>query len=95
MIGAYELCKATGATYRQVDYWCAMGVIPTIGKVSPGSGIDRKFDEEIIEKVALLAKVSKIFPGRPVGKDILRQIFENYEEGEIILGEGIVLRWEI
>lgn len=92
LIELKELREATTATYRQIDYWCRVGIIETEGEPTPGSGYHRKFDENIIPKVNLLAAVSKALGNSP-SPGLLKQIYENYQDGWLDLGEGVELRW--
>ncbi len=91
-INTKELAKRTGATFRQIDYWCLKGVISPIGKGSPGSGVKREFDESIISRVRLLAKLSKAFHNS-LHRDEQKKIYEAYNVGFIDLGDGIILSW--
>jgi DNA-binding transcriptional MerR regulator len=91
-INTKELAKRTGATFRQIDYWCLKGVISPVGKSSPGSGIKREFDESIISRVRLLAKLSKAFHNS-LHKNEQKKICEAYDKGYIDVGGGIILSW--
>ncbi len=88
-----NLMKRTGATHRQIDYWCHMGVISPVGPNCPGSGRVRKFDREVVDRVILLVKVSKAFNYR-LNTDQLKQIYDAYDDGFIDLGDGLKLRWK-
>lgn len=94
MIQTSELILETGATFRQVDYWCRYGVIPTIGEHLPGSGINRKFNNEIIPRVKILVKVSKAMGGR-VDINILKTIYKNFGLGFVELSDNVVLSWRV
>lgn len=87
-----ELVNETSATYRQIDYWCRIGIISPIGNRSPGSGNPRRFEEEIIDRVKLLVKVSNGF-FRVIHGNLLKKVYHHYDEGYIDLGEGITLHW--
>lgn len=54
-----ELVKATGASYRQIDYWTTTGLLLPRGATSPGMGYPRNYDPEQLDRaraiVALLA----------------------------------------
>ncbi len=93
LINTKELIKRTGGTFRQIDYWCRMGVISTVGKGTPGSGYSRQFDEEVVKRVRLVVKVSQAF-GRPLHTKELKGIFDNYEYGVLDLGDDIKLIWD-
>ncbi len=91
-INTKELAKRTGATFRQIDYWCLKDVISPVGESCPGSGIKREFDESIISRVQLLAKLSKAFHNS-LHKNEQKKIYEAYDAGFIDLGDGIILSW--
>lgn len=56
MFNSKEACSMSGATYRQLDYWCKCGVIKDTAK---GSGTRREFDiEDILALKLVLAIVS-------------------------------------
>ncbi len=93
LINTKELIKRTGASFRQIDYWCRMGVISTVGKGTPGSGYYRQFDEEIVNRVKLVVKVSKAF-GRPLHTKELKGIYDNCDRGMLELGDGIGIIWD-
>lgn len=58
-----EVLKRTGISYRQLDYWCRIGVVrPTIG--ANGSGSKRIFSDEDIKDIELLGLLSDEFHGR-------------------------------
>ncbi len=88
-----ELMKRTGLTDRQLDYWCRQQVIIPIGAVCPGSGFRREFDEDVVDRVRLLVKLSKSC-NQFLSLDILKRIYACYEEGYVDLGDGLVLSWK-
>jgi len=55
-----EVCRMTGTSYRQLDYWCRTGRIPgqPVGR-GTGSGHRRAWTDAQIERAALLAEASK------------------------------------
>lgn len=87
-----ELVERTGASYRQIDYWCHIELISPIGDKTPGSGNFREFDERIIERVRFLVNFSRAFD-HSVRSVTLKKIYKEYNKGSIDLGEGIVLSW--
>lgn len=91
-IGTAELSERSGASRRQIDYWTVTEVIPCIGEINPGAGSQRKFDESIVDAVTVLARVSKAL-NHHVHGDVLKKIYDCYEEGLINLGEGLILTW--
>lgn len=60
-----EVCRLTGATYRQVDYWCRVGLIRPGLCDARGSGTRRRFTED---DVAAL-KAVRVLMDRQVGHD--------------------------
>lgn len=54
-----EVAKLTGATYRQLDYWCRTGRIAgqPPGRAT-GSGQRRKWSEADVERARLLLRAS-------------------------------------
>lgn len=94
LIGAKELCRRSGATYRQVDHWCVTGLISSVNSPRSGTGHPRKFDEELVEDVRFLATISRIF--RPIGnRSLMALIYRNYKLGFVVLADGIQLSWPI
>jgi len=93
LITSKELAQRTGATYRQIDYWCGLDLISAVGKNKPGSGYYRGFEEAIVPRVTFLVKVSNAF-NHSFRKDTLKMISDSYEEGSIDLGDGITLSWK-
>lgn len=54
---AGELCRITGATYRQLDYWVRRGLlVPRYA--SRGSGDPRSFDRSDLDRAVLLRLAS-------------------------------------
>ena len=53
------VCEMTGATYRQIDYYCRRGLIPGQEQVI-GSGMRRTFTEAQVERVRLLLRASRL-----------------------------------
>ncbi len=93
LITTKELIRNTGASYRQIDYWCSLDILSPVGKRNPGSGHQREFDTEIIDRVILLVKASIVFDHGLRG-NALKNIYDAYNEGYVDLGYGFILRWE-
>jgi len=91
-VDSKELMALTGATYRQIDYWCRQGYIQPVGDGTPGSGHRRRFNTTIIDKVKLITRISQAFerPNSP-----LKHIVDHYDEGVYDLGDGIHLTWDV
>lgn len=90
-ISSMELCRRTGATYRQIDYWCSGDVISCVGHNKPGSGNPREFNAEIVPAVKLLVRVSQNFHSL-IRLETLKIIFDNYEAG-VADFDGLTLIW--
>lgn len=56
---APRVCRLTGITYRQLDYWCRTGVIKPAVE-SRGSGTQRMFTEEQVEILKVLARLRQV-----------------------------------
>jgi DNA-binding transcriptional MerR regulator len=91
-IGSKALSDKTGATYRQIDYWCRIGLISPIGKSTPGSGYYRQFDEEVVPRVALIVRMTEAF-NHTFKREVLKDIYDCYEDGSYEIGEGITITW--
>ncbi len=91
-IDTKELVIRTGATIRQLDFWCSRNVISPLGATHPGSGYIREFDELIVDRVRLLVIVSNAF-GNRLSVKTLKKIYEHFDEGFVEIAAGIVLRW--
>lgn len=89
-----QLMDRSGATRRQIDYWCMTNVIPYIQNPNAVRLNKILFNEEIITRVALLVKVSRAFGGN-VNTILLGRIFARYEEGYFALDDGLLLTWDV
>lgn len=91
-ISSKELEELTGATYRQIDYWCTQGYISPVGEDNPGSGKKRYFNRDVVKKVKLVLKISNAFSrsNSPLG-----YIFNHYDDGEFDMGDGVYLTWDV
>lgn len=52
-----QLCKATGLTYRIVDYWSRVGVLTASGAEGAGSGSQRLWTDEDVEIARVLNRL--------------------------------------
>lgn len=91
-ISSTELMALTGATYRQIDYWCSRGYIHPVGEDTPGSGKHRRFDKSLVDKVKLVVKISNAFDRQ---NSPMKYIVEHYEDGEFDMGDGVYLTWDV
>lgn len=86
-----ELIERTGASHRQIYHWCDNAVIsPVRGHV----GLVNRyvFDENIVDRVIVLVRVSRALNYR-LDVKTLRLIYDNFEDGFLFLDDGIVLSW--
>ncbi len=68
MMSARALCDATGATYRQINYWTVKGyLVPLnlgeakgLGKQRKGSGSEVMFDPDVVQSVLLVMELLSI-----------------------------------
>lgn len=64
-----EVSKITGATYRQLDYWCRSGLIPGQAGVAPGSGARRRWTAADVQR-ARLVKLAAMLSHSPLDKTV-------------------------
>lgn len=57
-IDAPDMLAATGATYRQLNYWTTSGYLRTDSNPNPGSGRGRTWPASEVPVVALMARLS-------------------------------------
>ena len=61
MVSTVEVCRLTGATYRQVDWWCRTGRIPgQPSGAATGSGHRRRWTPDQIVRVLTLMRASRL-----------------------------------
>lgn len=58
-VGTIHLCRLVGCSYRQIDYWCRMGLIIPIREAN-GSGSQRLFDLEGVRTARIVTRLSAI-----------------------------------
>lgn len=63
MISTVEVCRLTGCTYRQLDYWCRCSVFGPGRVAAGGSGARRAFTREEVEEVAVVTRVARTAGG--------------------------------
>ena len=84
------LREATGLTYRQIDYWCREGWLPTLTEEGAGSGYARLFDERLVPAVRLAVRARAL--GAPVADAcapiVFWSRFENVEDRAWLLLPG-------
>ncbi len=88
-----EVCRITGATFRQIDYWCNQGLV---GRhvVGRGSGHSRRFTDY---DQALVAVLARLVQDRRHGPELFRFVAQEASEmdlsrGWLVLAPGRV-RW--
>lgn len=69
-----DLCRATGITYRQLDYWVRTGLIPQSSHAASGSGDPRWFSFEDAVRCAVVAKLL----AAGIGLASIRQRIDEY-----------------
>jgi hypothetical protein len=79
---AAQVCGATGASYRQLDYWVRSGYVPGVG--NPGSGRSRRLDADQALRVALLTELAAA--GVPARRLSDRGVRELTGHGRLTLG---------
>lgn len=85
-----ELIDRSGASYRQIDYWCRHGIIAPVGNPAPGSGSRKEWDEGLVERCAFLAAMSRLFEhGR--GEPIMKAFNTFYDSGAIEITKDLTL----
>jgi DNA-binding transcriptional MerR regulator len=52
----HGVARATGVTYRQLDYWARLGLVRPLGNGS-GSGVARRWPERELRVVALIGRL--------------------------------------
>lgn len=91
-VSAIEMCRRTGASYRQLDYWIRTHVIP-LDDATPGSGNRRRMPMWMVPRIRLMTNVAVAFMGMSPG-EILARVFANYEDGHLDMG-GWQMTWEV
>lgn len=100
LLSTIEVCRRTGATYRQVDYWVRAGlVVPEVG--ATGSGSARRWTVEQVTRVNLLRVIVDAFTtsGPRPNQTLLDALgrFMEVEPGVLWLedaGVTITIQWD-
>lgn len=53
-LSSHEVCRQTGVSYRQLDYWDRTGLAHPSDRLARGSGTQRRYTEEDVRKVMIL-----------------------------------------
>lgn len=59
---APDVCNAAGISYRQLDYWCRVGLIHPSGGDAQGSGSRRRFSPHDLAIVKVIGAVAGRLP---------------------------------
>ena len=72
-----EVVRLIGCTYRQLDYWCRVGLIPGQAGHGVGSGRRRTWDDEDVERARRVYLASQLTNmGLSKAVDLLEQHIE-------------------
>lgn len=66
------MCSRAGVTYRQLDRWCALGVIRPVGAPAPGTGFPRRFLPAEVRVVSACGRLAEL----GVNTEVLREVAE-------------------
>lgn len=88
-----QFMRETGATEKQIHYWRQSIPMSKPAEKGKGSGYQRDYFESAVPKVRLLVHFSNEL-GRWVPVELLRQIYDQYDEGFLTLACGITLEWQ-
>lgn len=93
LLSAREVAEQTGVTVRQLDYWVSRGIVPEArGRTSPGSGMRRAFNLEVVPKVRTLMYVQAGFENS-LSCRILKGVYDNWEAGRVRLNANTWIVW--
>lgn len=90
-ISSTELVNQTGASFRQIDYWCKKKIISPLGEHNPGSGVRRAWDPAVIQRIRVMVKVSDVIHN--IETETLKDVYDNYHRGYFEFENGIKLVW--
>lgn len=85
LVSASYLCEVTGATYRQIDYWCRLGVI-TPHQPADGSGSQRGFHATQVPPIAAMAQLALM----GASADMLRAAYQHLTNLEVHEWRGML-----
>lgn len=66
---SYEVCELAGITYRQLDYWCRIGLIGPSSRMAHGSGSRRRYTAHDVCVVAVVGKLAPFV--RPTDQEVM------------------------
>jgi hypothetical protein len=95
LVTSADIVKATGLTYRQLDYLVSWDVIP-VAKGGNGSGNTRWIDPAYLPALTTIRKIGKAMAANGgVSVGMMKQIIAEYDNGCVTLADGITVCWEV
>lgn len=91
-----EVARATGLSYRQLDYWVRHKVIPWewVDNAVGGSGSHRRWHPDAVEPLQVVGRIANVMPrGMNLSASVVNRILRNHTAGGIHLGDNIHLTW--
>lgn len=88
-ITSWDVCAQAGVSYRQLDYWCRLGIIEPVGGATPGSGSQRRFTSREIRVVAFVGRLYELGARAQVVKHVaplVRAMSREEWTGYLIVG---------
>lgn len=86
------LVRASGCSYRQLDYWCRNGVlVPVDGRAQPGQGYQRRWtrkDARVAHVIARLAGMGATIPVLRHVAAMLRALHDSEWVGSVLVDEA-------
>jgi DNA-binding transcriptional MerR regulator len=64
LFSSRELCREAGITYRQLDYWCYIGLLEPqeqlgiLDPAHPGSGVRRRFSRDQLQLAGIVGRLA-------------------------------------
>lgn len=99
LLSSYDVCRAAGITFRQLDYWVRTGLLTPSVRNPGGSGCPRRWSEADVYRarvIGLLMRWSAYGPG--AGTKIARRVSWELADmpagsGYLVIGAGGSLAW--
>ena len=70
LLTSHEICRLAGCTYRQLDYWCRIGLISPVVEAE-GSGTQRLWGAESVSDIRDHLAAIQACPYHPHGRQTL------------------------
>lgn len=67
-----DVCEMAGVTYRQIDYWCRLGLVAPSVQEAKGSGTFRHFVPEDV----LAVRLARVLVANHLDHDVIRRAIE-------------------